>query len=518
MKIVLTPRRDTLMHALKKGGWRLAGRTLLVGLAVGCCVVAGCFVGVDFEKVDEEVGCSGTAAATPGTCNGGDAFQLNGSGSVEVTDMALLDGQGGMVLVGRFSGTFSPPGGGPQLDAGGETEGFLLELDGSGDYVAHLVIAEADETSVLRVAVHSVSTDIVVAAKYENGASGGCTSPAGVFAMRLGYDASMGGFLSRFPNPLEVVCIEAVPGTELHVNDVGVYPETPYIQVVGAFDGTLGGATSQGLDGFAISIDESGVVEPLDLVTGSGDATVVAAMPSWPNNEWLLVGHFTGVMEFAVPMDAQTRTAANGTDLFAISYDGFAGDPNLTITTFSSLGGDHRAVGLAYDAAAPTNAVLLAQLDGGIFVSGNVINGEGGTAALAMAFQVPVDSTSTPFALHDAYLLRAAQITPHLIAGVEGNFLLAGEAVGPVSVMQSGNVIGEIASQGCQRDAFMMSIVGNTISLPQRCGDGQQQLAAIAKGPAVAAIALTVPGGAALNTVLPNGVVDGGSDTFILSQ
>ena len=515
MKTILIPRRRRASRSPRRAAWTLAGRSLWLGLAAGCCVIAGCFLGVDFEKVDDNATC---AFPTPGTCEGGVAFQLKGSGNVEVTDMAMLGDQGAMVLVGRFSGSFTPPMG-PQLDAGGSTEGFLLELDTAGNYLRHLIISEADETSLLRVAVDAATTEVVVAATYSKGpvGLGGCASPTGVFAKRLAANGQT--YISQLM--VDAACMGVTASTQLSVNDVGVYPGSLYLQVVGSFDGTIVPAvTSEGLDGFAMSVTPDGMLEPTTIVTGSGDATIVAAMPSNPNNEWLLVGHFSGEMVLdIIPNEPETRTAANGNDIFIVSYDTLPGNENLSLTTLPSSGGDHRVVGLAYDATAPASAVLLAQLDGGIFLPGSTnINGEGGAAALAMTFQVPVDSAQTPFAVQDVHLLRGAQMVPRLIAGVANNYLLAGEAVGVVTIEHAGDTIGEIASRGCQKDAFLVLIQGGSVPLPERCGDGQQQPMAIAKSATAGAVAITVPAGAALRTLTSEGAVDGGSDTFILRQ
>ncbi len=489
-------------------GDRRARRRLLA--AAGCLLaggyLAGCLLGVSYEKVD-----GACAEPTPAACDGGASYQLNGSGEVEVTDMAAVD-QGGVVLVGRFTGVLSPQSG-PQLDAGAGTMGFLLELDSAGDYVAHLLLPEVDAESEPRVAVDADSGQVAVAGKYRAATGGGCTFEAGIFVRRVSFSKGS-GYTTAFGNGAEVVCIGGNAATDIEVNDVGIYPEDLYVHVAGSFNGKLAGQQSQGVDGFGVSVDPMGVASPIFRLAGSGDATVVATMPSHPNHEWLLFGHFSGLMEVGVGDIADNHTATKGNDLFLISYDDNSDDPNLSVTIMPTAGGAHQALGLAYDPSMPDVAVLLAQLDDGVNIAGNEINADGGRAALALLFQVPVDTTHAAFDALGDHVLRAPQLAPRFIAGNGNSFYVAGEAAGDVVVEHDGARIGSIPASGCQRDAFVVRLSGSdSIAAPSRCGDGQQQLSALTDGPgATVVMAITVPAGGALGDT----TVETGRDAFVL--
>lgn len=444
-----------------------------------------------FEKVAREGGAGGSGGATtggaggmppdcadptPGECPAASAVfvPIQSTGTVEITDLEYLGLN--LVLVGRFTGLATIANGGPQIQATG-TDGFLLEIDLAGAYVAHAIIPEVDAGSRFFVEEHE-SGELVIGGSFTSDESS-CTGNQGLFVRRL---ARAGATYTE----VFATCETVVPGTEFEVSDVAV-SGLGYTAVAGWVSGSLGGLSSEGVDGFVANFEPMGAFDQAYLVGGEGDA-IIARIVENPaaSNQWLLAGDFDGQITMTVPMLApQERMALGDRDLFIATYDAFDQDPNLDLVTLGGTGAEHHMVDLT---TLPTGrAALIAQMQGPISVPGVDVGAPASSAALVVEFDIPTATTpGVSFSHRDHFVLQGTSLVARGLQGRGNRYVVAGQAESDVIISRFDDAsFGSVPSTSCVLDTFFIDLDPVSGSFTdQRCGDGSERLSALGAGAA----------------------------------
>ncbi len=453
-------------------------------LGLGLALAAGCFT--NFEKVDTAAGGSGGSGASGGTGGVGGTSGVTGgggsggacasmptdceaatfidpfldSGEVRVTD-AIRDGDK-TLMVGTFTGvvTFKDQG---QHMATGSADGFLYEIDDAGMGTRFFLFEEADVNSVLYVDQHQLDQDIIVAGTFHESCMG---MSKGLFVRRL--DESNGEDFRH--------CIDGAQTEQLNLTGARV-GEGDWTILVGDFKGMLYNTTSEGVDGFALSINNMGVIDTdFFVVGGPGDASIRAVQENFVGNmQWLIAGDYSGELSMGVAnVGPLMRNAGSDRHLFLATVDDAPSpDSNLELVTFGEPGANHRLVDLG----------LLAEIEGDLVVGNNTIQASG-KAALALTFDASSggDGLET-FGGYETVVLRAKQLDVHGLQRRGTSFAIAGQAWGYIAIEGNGaSWAPGIPNPSCVSDLFFLDVVDFATANwgDQRCGGGQTVATAMA--------------------------------------
>ncbi len=459
-------------------------------------------------------------ALEPGECAAANDVvqQFTGAGEIVVTDIDHTFGDG-VVMVGLFSGTVQL--GAAQISATG-TDGFIYEVDSDGNYVAHMVLPEADAGSDIQVDFDESNGLVAVGGTYHEMAPG-CGAGVGLFARLLTLDTSTNPNTLRSAYLSDLVCLAAVGGTTVRVHDVAMTGDgagSGWVNLAGAFAGTIGGLTSDGTDGLLMEFDVDGTAGTPLIFGGSGDQ-VVRAVEENPSNQYLVAGDFSERIEVTIAQNAggdlsENVQAVGNRDLFVATIDRHPDFGNLKLTAMGGVGATHQLEALSF-APQQTRAVILARMSGNISVGAMAITGPTATdAAILIDFISPYDSDRL-FQYVQHIILSAAVLNATLVTQTVGNVIhVAGTARGPITVGDGVTV----EPTGCAEDAFILSLNGTSLAGPaQRCGDGTQTLGGLTwLGTTGLAAVIGVPSGSQID-LGEEYLVDGsGADAFLLLQ
>jgi hypothetical protein len=507
----------------------LVNRSSVAAIAI---LVVSCALPDDYVKVDA----TGTSSAggTGGTGGGGSGgggagaggapcipnMQQNscaavlplpygGAGLIAVTRMRF--GSGSVFSVGTFTGTVDF--GGPQLSAGTATQGFVVEHDAAGGFVAQLALPEATLGSVLAVAFDSNLQQLAIGGSYA--ADGACAGAQGVFVRHLARDGA------TFQDVHAPVCMPTT-ATTVEIGGIGM-STTGYVNLAGAIDGTMDGLTSDGVDGFMLDVSQDGANVEAFLAGGSGDAAIRAILPNETDiNQWLIAGDFSGVLQITFPSDngpvTETRTADGMRDLFVAAIDRLPANPNLEVRAMGAPSGNHRMVGLSNNPAVLGEMHLLAMIEGSIDV-GVSVAADPRPSALLLTFGAPDDGMNA-YEYRGHYVISADQLDAREVVGAVGRIHVGGQAAGDLVVTKSDQpAITHDTVDPCVNDAFVLTLTPSTMSTQgQRCGDGQQRFEALGRyTDTLYAASITVPAGGSID--LGDGIeMQPAQRTFLLRE
>lgn len=484
-------------------------------LATVLVLVSGCLLLDPLDDVRLDAGGGGTGGivstggsggsggdscsdVVPSSCVAVSPVPFSGPGSITVTDM-LDDETGGVVTAGVYTGNVSF--GGPQLSAGSQTRGFVVAHDQAGGFVRQADLGEAFGDGARVVVALTSNSDVAVGGSYR-AAGGTCTGDQGVFIKRLTPDATQ-GFVEVYSTCVQASSPDAAQPTDLAVST------QDYVSLVGSLQGTLDGMASNGIDGFMFEVEPDGTDPDVLLFTGNGDAVIRGVTQHEIDaNQWLVVGDFTGELRVDIPLDGggtltRSTTATGSRDLFVVAIDRFDMMPNLSIAALGGRDASHRAVALSsIPEGAPGSFLLLAEVQGPLTAGTETIAPPSEPSAMVLAFTPPNDEPETALGYVDHQIVSAPFLDAVDLAATPAGYHLAGTAAQTITVAAGDDSWAEsVESDGCQRDAFVLSVIPGEQSVEnQRCGDGEQQLHALARrGTAGFAATITVPPGAQID-------------------
>lgn len=255
----------------------------------------------------------GGAGGGGGVNIGGDALFVRSFGgplSQEVRAVACTE-DGGLVLVGRFSGTVDFGTGG--VASAGLTDAFVVKLDADGTVAFARTIGDSAAQSADRVAI-APNGDIVVAGTM----SGSVDFGGGAIAVGSGRV-----FVAAWTAGGSFIFAKAFPGSGAHAaGGVGVTTAGD-IAVAGTFTGTvlLGGSPLQSAGASDVFVGYYGATG--DYIAGAryGDAKQQEArgLTIDASDGLLLTGVFEGALSFGAP--APSLYSAGNWDAFVAAFD-----------------------------------------------------------------------------------------------------------------------------------------------------------------------------------------------------
>jgi hypothetical protein len=465
-----------------------------------CCVafVAGCLI---LDPLDDVTlgdaagsGGGGVVCVDPdqNVCEAVTTRAIVGPGVVTVTAMLFSPEFASTISVGTFTGTVDF--GGPQLNAPPDTtQGFVVEHAEDGSFRAQTQFDAADAGSRVFVSYNESTGDIVVGGNYTQAGSG-CPGSQGLFMNRYAGD-QMGAYTAVYEQ-CQTASATLLEPEAITISDSG------YLILVGALDGELGSATSDGVDGFVQEVEPDGTVSPCFLIDGTGDTAIRGVMLHETDaNLTLLTGDFSGQMRITFPTDngpmTDTRDASGTRDLFVVAIDRHPEFPNLDVESMGAAGGNHRLVALSgYPGEA--NPHLAAMIDGPITIDGMNIPAPMSPSALVLRFAAS-DANTTLFQYDDHWMFSADALDLTHVVSATDRFHVAGHATGEITVTSPNKTFDPALSNDCQNDAFVISIGTDESIDSRRCGDGNQQLDALALHTSTLfAAALTLPDAATI--------------------
>ena len=412
-------------------------------------------------------GSAGNGGGGMAPCTGPDAcgdasdivVPFTATGGVTITDVDRVE-QGGVVVVGIFSGTLSLPDGGGSQPATNATDGFIVELEPDGSYRNHELVEEADDTGRLFVD-YDPNGDVIVVGGSAATPGGSCTA-AGFFARA--FDRAL----------TDQIGDRCLPATGTAYDVVGIVPNSDtYANVVGSFTGMIdtegGPVTATNLDGAVVGF--SSIDTPsADVISGAGDEVIRAVENNSGMIQTLFAGDFTENAVITHPKDNDVDlTASGGSDVFLVSTDGAGNE--FVVEHFSGAG-THRAVGLALNEG-DTRGVLLVEGTGPFAVPTQSAIDMAPSSVAVVDFIPPIgDVVDTPL-MH----IRTSRLAGPGLSAVDlsllasGAFFIGGQADGVVTVEDSDGT--------CGTEAFLLLVDGPQVSARQRCGTGGQTVGGV---------------------------------------
>jgi hypothetical protein len=445
------------------------------------------------------------------------------TGIIEVTDMAFLDGPMAVdrrtITVGTVTDTVNI--GSAQLGGQG-TRGFVLVQDTTGAVIATTELGEATAGSKLFVDVSGNDNSIVVGGNFESGSA--CSPPVtapGLFLTRLVLEPpNLSVFDANYPG-----CIAA--SGVLEPKSIAI-DGTDSASLAGGLNGTLSDAqgvhaSTGGQSGFIFGVPPAGPPSAF-VLGGSGDSIIRGIetnhLSSGP--EWVLLGDFSGQLTITIPTTGspleETQVASGNRDLFIASIDRFDGNANLAFLKLGSDGGHHEAVGLSIHNTGPAYT-LAANIIGDLVVPEPItIAGSSPRSGVVMTFEPPRDDDAGLFDYLAHHLITSGGDGVELtdVSVGNGHAILGGYAADDLIVSDGVRPVAEFATEGCQRDLFLMSLLPASADV-QRCGDGMQTLHAVTRyGPEATDITAAMSVGRDGEALIGNAGGPSGPGTYLV--